>query len=52
MVNEVFICKNGVVLVFDLKGNQIPKLQGKWIEKAKHIFKACTYETKFYDKRV
>lgn len=44
---EVFVFKNGMVAVTDQFGQQMPGLQGKWVDKEADIAAASTFDTKW-----
>ncbi len=44
-VSSVYIFPNGMVAVFDSKGEQVPELQGEWTEKAKQIYAVSDADT-------
>ncbi len=44
---SVYIWANGNVMVFDAEGQQIPDLQGVWVEKQADIEAAATPDTKW-----
>lgn len=46
-IDIVVRCQNGVVMVFDSKGNQIPEYQGQWSEMKTKIMDAITLKTRF-----
>ncbi len=50
-VAEVFIFANGNCAVMDEYGEQIPKLQGPWLEVWKRVLKRCDAMTAFWDER-
>jgi len=52
IVRDVFIFPNGNVVVTDEKGEMITRLQGRWIERAKDIYKEADSLTLWYDSRI
>jgi len=51
MVKTVLIFQNGVVTVFNEKGEQIPSLQGRWRDMASKIYRKATASTVWDDYR-
>ncbi len=47
MIKHVIILVNGMVMVFDEKGKQIPEYQGFILEVAANLAKDCDKDTKF-----
>ncbi len=47
MIKSVYVFPNGMVAVFDYKGNQISKYQGKWSKMEVVIRKNADKNTKF-----
>ena len=50
-LDKVFIMQNGMVAVFDVSGDQMNTLQGRWIDKAKDIYRVADSGTIWYDYR-
>ena len=48
MINEVIRSQNGMVMVFDKKGEQMPEYQGKYDEVRVKILARAPKEAKFY----
>ena len=47
MIRTVFRCQNGMVIVFDKKGEQIPEYQGKYDEVRERSLKDAPPEVRF-----
>ncbi len=48
-VAEVYLCKDGIVAVFDSEGKQIPEFSGKfYMDILKELSRSVTEKTKFY----
>ncbi len=48
MINEVIRVQNGMVLVFDEKGDQIPELQGRYQDVRVKILARAPKSAKFF----
>ena len=47
MIKAVIRCQNGMVMVFDKKGEQIPEYQGRYEEVKESILKDAPPDTRF-----
>lgn len=47
-VSDVYVFKNGMAMVFDYQGEQIPQLQGRWSEKREEIESASDVRTRWH----
>jgi len=47
MIKTVIKCQNGMVMVFDKKGEQVPEYQGQYLEVKESILKDAPSETIF-----
>jgi len=52
IVKDIFIFPNGNVAVTNKEGKQITRLQGKWTEKAKDIYKEADSQIIWHDSRI
>jgi hypothetical protein len=48
MIEHVYRFANGLVMVFDEDGEQIPEYQGRWTEKREEILRDAQAWTEFY----
>lgn len=47
-IKEVLICTNGIVMVLDENGNQVPEYQGFILEKGSKLLEVCNPKTRWY----